>query len=49
LHDKAPWGVVQSRMEFKVERGGNPRERGIVDLKMLEITQNSKSELPDEK
>jgi hypothetical protein len=49
LNDKAPFGVVQSRMEFKVERNGMARESGVLKLDVLEITQGAKSELPDNK
>lgn len=49
LHDKAPFGVVQSKMNFKVERDGNVRKSGVLTLNVLEVTQNAKSELPDQK
>jgi hypothetical protein len=49
LHEKAPFGVVETRMEFQVERDGNPRGQGELTLKILELTQGAKSELPDQK
>jgi hypothetical protein len=49
LHDKAPFGVVTSRMEFRVERDGMARETGIMTLTVLEVTQGAKSELPEQK
>ena len=49
LHDKAPFGVVQSKMNFEVERDGNVRKSGVLTLNVLEVTQNAKSELPDQK
>jgi hypothetical protein len=49
LHDKAPFGVVQTRMEFKVERNGMAAESGVMSLQVLEVTQGAKSELPDHK
>jgi len=49
LSDKAPFGVVQCRMEFKVERNGNPAETGLMTLSVLEVTQGATSELPDRK
>lgn len=49
LHDKAPFGVVSSRMEFKVEREGAPQHGGVITLTLLEITQGARSELPEQK
>jgi hypothetical protein len=49
LSDKAPFGVVRARLEFKVERDGNPRESGVLTLNVLEVTQGAKSELPEQK
>jgi hypothetical protein len=49
LSDKAPFGVVQARLEFKVERDGQARENGVLTLNVLEITQGAKSELPEQK
>jgi hypothetical protein len=49
LHDKAPFGVVNSRMEFHIERDGVSRERGVMTLTILEVTQGARSELPENK
>lgn len=47
LSDKVPFGVVSSHMKYKAGQDGNPREAGTVSLKLVEVGQNAKSELPD--
>jgi len=49
LHDKAPFGVVKSRMEFQVERNGQARENGVITISALEVTKGTQSELPEQK
>ncbi len=48
LHEKAPFGVVTSKMTFSVERDGEKREGGTISLKLAEVKKDAKSEFADE-
>ncbi len=47
LHNMAPFGVVTSKMKFKVTRDGEAFEGGTLNLSLKEVGTNAKSELPD--
>ena len=49
LHDMAPFGVVTSRMTFKITRDDVEQESGVLALRLTEIGKNAQSELPDAK
>jgi hypothetical protein len=49
LNDKAPFGVVKSRLEFQVERNGQARENGVITLNVTDVAKDAKSELPEQK
>lgn len=45
LHDKAPFGVVSSRMSFKMFRNGQ-EATGTMTLRLVEVGKGATSELP---
>ena len=46
LHDKAPFGVVSSKLKYDSKRGDN-EEKGTLALDLEETGQDAKSSLPD--
>lgn len=46
LHDKAPFGVVTSKMQYDSKHGDN-EEKGTLALNLDDIGQDAKSSLPD--
>lgn len=46
LHDKAPFGVVRSKMQYDSKRGDH-EEKGTLVLDLEETGQDAKSSLPD--
>jgi hypothetical protein len=49
LHDKAPFGVVSSRMDVEFPDFGMGKGSAEVDLSLVEVGRGAKSELPDQK
>ncbi len=47
LNDKAPFGLVSSRMQFKVTRDDKMRDKGSLILTLTEVGKTAKSELPE--
>lgn len=47
LHDKAPFGVVTSKIKLTISREGRPQQDITMTLKLVEVGKNAKSELPD--
>jgi len=49
LHDKAPFGVVSSRMQFEMKRGGKVQQTVDATLTLTELGKDAKTALPDHK
>ena len=47
LHEKAPFGVVTSKIKLKVSHERLPQQDITMTLKLVEVGKNAKSELPD--
>ena len=47
LHEKAPFGIVQSVIQVSTERDGTTRREGTLTLDLAETGQDAKSKLPD--
>jgi hypothetical protein len=47
LNNKAPFGVVYSKMQFKLEANNQNIGEGTLTLRLIEIGKNAKSELPN--
>ena len=49
LHDKAPFGVVTSRMQVTVTRDGKIVSMKVLTLKLADFGKDAKSQLPESK
>jgi hypothetical protein len=49
LHEKAPFGIVTSRMNYSVERDGQTVDSGVFSLKLTDMGTTALSELGDKK
>ena len=49
LSDKAPFGLLQSKMDFQVFRNGEARDQGLLTFTLVEVGKEAKTELPDQK
>src|SRR5262245_9889194 len=49
LHEKAPFGVVSSRMQFEMKRDGKVLQSVDATLKLLDVGKDAKTALPDHK
>jgi hypothetical protein len=49
LHEKAPFGVVACRMDFKVSRNGQVQSSGTMALKLADLGTGAESELPGQR
>lgn len=47
LHEKAPFGIVSSRMEFTSRRNSQRLDSGTLSLKLTDLGQDAQSALPE--
>jgi hypothetical protein len=49
LHEKAPFGVVSSRMQFEMKRDGKVQQTVDAATKLIDFAKDARTALPDHK